>query len=51
MHKSNTIQGLDYYIEEYKVTLWQVIMGIRTSTEEDKAVFISVKDAGGTSAL
>jgi hypothetical protein len=50
-HKSNTIQGLDYYIEEYEVTLRQVIMGIRTSTDQDKAVFISVEDAGGTSAV
>ena len=50
-HKSNTIQGLDYYIEEYEVTLRQVIMGIRTSTDIDKAVFISVEDAGGTSAI
>jgi hypothetical protein len=50
-HKSNTIQGLDYYIEEYDVTLRQVIMGIRTSTDIDKAVFISVEDAGGTSAI
>jgi hypothetical protein len=51
VHKSNTIQGLDYYIEEIEFTLRQVIMGIRTRTEEDKSVFISVEDAGGTSAV
>jgi hypothetical protein len=50
-HKSNTIQGLDYYIEEYEVTLRQVIMGIITSTDEEKSVFISVEDASGTSAV
>jgi hypothetical protein len=50
-HKSNTIQGLDYYIEEIELTLRQVIMGIRTTTEEDKSVFISVEAAGGTSAV
>lgn len=45
------IQGLDYYIEEYEVMLQQVIMGIGTSTNEDKAVFILVEDTGGTSAV
>jgi hypothetical protein len=50
-HKSNTIQGLDYYIEEYEVTLRQMKMGIRTSMDDDKSVFIPVKDAGNISAV
>jgi hypothetical protein len=50
-HKSNTIQGLDYYIPEIEVTLRQVIMAIRTGEDVEKALFISVEDAGGTSAV
>jgi hypothetical protein len=46
--KSHTIQGLDFYIEEVKATLRQVIMGMRSSEDEDKTLFISAEDDGGT---
>ena len=48
--KSHTIQGLDFYIEQYKVTLRQVIMGMRSAEDEEKSLFISVEDDGGTRA-
>ena len=39
-----TIIGLDYYIEDYKVTLRQAIMSIRSTTEPEYNLFTAVDD-------
>ena len=39
-----TIIGLDYYIEDYQVTLRQAIMSIRSTTEPDYNLFTAVDD-------
>ena len=39
-----TIIGLDYYIEDYEVTLRQAIMSIRSTTEPEYNLFTAVDD-------
>ena len=39
-----TIIGLDYYIEDYEVTLRQAIMSIRSTTEPKYNLFTAVDD-------
>ena len=46
--KSHTIQGLDFFIEEVNATLRQVIMGMRSSEDVEKTLFMSAEDDGGT---
>eukprot|EP00978_Attheya_sp_CCMP212_P005014 scaffold11078_cov48-Attheya_sp.AAC.2 len=46
--KSHTIQGLDFFIEEVNATLRQVIMGMRSSKDVEKTLFMSAEDDRGT---
>jgi hypothetical protein len=48
--KSHTIQGLDFYLETTKTTLRQVIMGMRSGEDPEKAIFLTIEDDGGTRA-
>jgi hypothetical protein len=48
--KRHTIRSIGYNVDEYKVTLIQVLMGMMSATDEDKSLFISIQDKGGTGA-
>jgi hypothetical protein len=42
--RSHTMQGLDFYIDQVKATLRQVIRGMRSSEDTDKSLFMLAED-------